>query len=120
MPTYTVPDGRIVPGVFVNPGSGTVRHGTVTMAARNMRALLKDAGQEQARVYRCPRQDEGGRHAFSVKTRGARHVVLMPGWPLKKVRFTGSPQNPWDFPRLFVDDSSWLWKYAAEILGEEP
>jgi hypothetical protein len=114
----TIEDSQVVPGVFVNPGSGHLTGGTEHRARANMVILLGDAGLTGTRFYRRPRADEGGRFAFSVRTPAGLAVVLMPGWPLARVRYTGSPQSPWDFPRLYVDGSSWLWKYAAEILAE--
>jgi hypothetical protein len=37
----------------------------------------------------------------------------MPGLPVEQVRYMGeSGQNIWDFPRLYVDDSSWIWEFA--------
>jgi len=44
----------------------------------------------------------------------------MPGLPLDLVRYTGeNGQNIWNFPRLYLDDSSWVWKFAANILANE-
>jgi hypothetical protein len=35
------------------------------------------------------------------------------------VRYLGIPgQNIWDFPRLFVDGSSWVWKFAIAVTVE--
>jgi len=62
-------------------------------------------------------QDEDdGRYQFSVwKTGKENNAVLieMPGLPLEEVRYIKpSEQNIWNFPRLYVDDSSWIWLYA--------
>ena len=40
--------------------------------------------------------------------------IVMPGKPLDKVRYVGSPdQNIWDYLRLFVDGKSWVWEFAV-------
>lgn len=61
-----------------------------------------------------------GRYPFRVTVNGRSHLVEMPALPLDAVRFLGGAgQNIWDFPRLFVDGSSWVWKYALHELQEE-
>lgn len=58
-----------------------------------------------------------GRYPFAVTVDGTRHVVEMPGLPADEVTFRGDPgQNAWDYPRLYVNGSSWLWKYAVNSL----
>ena len=43
----------------------------------------------------------------------------MPGISLEKVRFMGKEdENIWDFPRLYVDDESYVWKYALINKGK--
>lgn len=40
--------------------------------------------------------------------------VDMPSLSLEKIRYMGEKtQNIWDFPRLYVNGSSWVWKYAT-------
>ncbi|MET9402659.1 hypothetical protein [Kitasatospora sp. NPDC002965] len=42
----------------------------------------------------------------------------MPGLSLDQVRWMNEPdQNIWNYPRLFVDGSSWVWWYALGICG---
>jgi hypothetical protein len=48
---------------------------------------------------------------------GNKAEVLMPGLLLSQVRYTGDGyQNIWDYPRLYVDGDSWVWKYAIEVI----
>lgn len=43
-----------------------------------------------------------------------RFDVEMPGLPLERVRYTGADgQRISDYPRLYVDGSSWVWKFAV-------
>lgn len=112
--------------IFINPGSGPVSNATFDHAWQNMESLVKDADLNGARFERDPGgEDEGGRFAFLVHFDGRKATVDMPGIPLEHVRYTGAgDQNIWDFPRLYVNGSSWVWKFAvtrlsAEIRGED-
>lgn len=112
---------EMVPGVFVNPGAGRITGSLLHEARKNMRAFVVDAGYPDATIIRKSRLDEDGRFGFVVTDRGGVCAeVLMPGWPLAEVRFMGEPgQNIWNFPRLYVDGSSWVWKYAIGQMGPE-
>ena len=40
----------------------------------------------------------------------------MPGLPLEQVRYLGlDGQNAYDYQRLDIDHSSWLWKFAVNV-----
>lgn len=111
--------------VFINPGTGPVEGATLDNAYENMAALLKDAKLDGATFNRdCDAEEEGGRFSFLVTIPGysEKHgdvPVDMPGIPLKRVRYTGAAsQNICDFPRLYVDGSSWVWKFAVSILRD--
>lgn len=61
------------------------------------------------------------RYRFTVTVDGKPHEVDMPGLALEEVAFTGAEgQSIWDFPRLYVDGSSWIWKYALNVLEDTP
>lgn len=112
--------------IIINPGTGPVEGATLDHAYENMRALLKDCGRPEAKFRRDPETDvEGGRFPFLVTCPpdGEEHhkewevTVDMPGIPLEEVRFLGKKdQNIWHFPRLYVDGSSWVWKFAINSL----
>lgn len=108
--------------IFINPGSGAVTGATEDNAFNNMRAFIADCPiSTELHFRRVPHKDYGdGRFAFQVIRAGHDQIaeVQMPGWTLKKVRYMGEEgQDPWDFPRLYLDDSSWLWNYA--LIDEE-
>lgn len=109
---------------IVNPGTGPVLVAELTHAEANLPKLLSDAACEGATIERQPDGDSEGRFSFIVKLGGRECEIDMPGWPLDKVRFLGKPQNIWDFPRLYVGGSSWVWKYAVNMvraaLTEDP
>lgn len=117
--------------VFINPGSGHVRdYGLVreSWAESNMRHFVAELSQSAGRPVHCerrPKWDESGRFGFRLRLGKRGATVLMPGCALKRVRFvSGDGQNPWHFPRLYVNWNSWLWEFAVsdaleELVGEK-
>jgi hypothetical protein len=115
--------------VAINPGSGPAEtysnaKPSVEQALANMKVLAEDCKVEPKAVRRRMKNDyhdqhKDGRFCFTLKGQdGKVYEIQMPGIPLDNVRFTGGPkQNPWDYPRLYVDDSSWLWRYAVRRAG---
>lgn len=118
---------------FINPGSGPVDGATEELACLAMEQLVKDTGSE--RFERCPRHDSDGRYGFKIYRRNKHenlnaidvempslspdlHAVdvEMPGLPLDQVRYLGPPQNILNFPRLYVDGSSWVWCFAVSAV----
>jgi hypothetical protein len=101
--------------VVINPGSGPVADATEEHAAENMRHFVTDCKVDGLRFVRVPDVDYGdGRFAFLLWKQERCHEIQMPGLPLDQVRFTGAGhQSIWDFPRLYVDGSSWVWKFAV-------
>jgi hypothetical protein len=111
--------------LIINPGSGPVPATTSDNATSNMGAFtddLRDIGLDVDTFIRREAADYGdGRYAYEIAFGDGRTVeVQMPGLPVDQVRFVGSPeQNIWDFPRLYIDDSSWVWKYALGVCGPD-
>lgn len=104
--------------IIINPGSGPVEGATLENAAANMVQFIADSVEKSAvpvtySVAPSHGHDEG-RFLFNVSNSEGRTVeVEMPGIPLEQVRWMDEPnQNIWDFPRLYVDGSSWVWKFA--------
>lgn len=106
---------------IINPGTQGIDGATEQDATDNMAALVNDTIPTLT-YTRVPEQDSKGRFAYQVTNPehpGKTCMVLMPGWKLEHVRWLDLPeQNIWHFPRLYVDGSSWVWKYAAEMLVE--
>lgn len=104
--------------IVINPGSGAVSGATEENAIENMKHFLVDCNiGANYKFARFPEYDQDdGRFSFMVYEsggiRGIHHWVDMPGLPLDKVRYMGTDQNPWHYPRLYVDGSSWLWSFA--------
>lgn len=112
--------------LIINPGTGAVPNATEEAAVANMTALLKDAGADSVPFERTSEADYGeGRFAFTIDNEDFSMEIQMPGLPLERVRYTGAAdQNIWDYPRLYVNGDSWVWKYAVNSVrrvftGEE-
>ena len=102
--------------IAVNMGAGTVGEGNGEEAEKNMQHFIIDCPAEELLYVRAPKHDHGGRFAYLVY-RGTRcHLVLMPGLRLEKVRYMGG--SAWGWPRLYVDEISWLWVEATYMLSE--
>lgn len=108
--------------VIINPGSGPIDdESTFENARKNIEVFIRDLHLDNVQWGHDPKDPhDDGRFRFTL-SRGADgrlHFtpVDMPGIPLKRVRYVGDmDQNIWDFPRLYVDDSSWVWKFAVGI-----
>lgn len=108
-------------GLLLNPGSESVDGAAISAADANMLAFAADVQARHGyQRVECLFLDaeEGGRYLYLLTGVGpnSRHGfnVEMPGLPLAKVRYLDvNTQNPFDFPRMYVDGSSWLWKFAV-------
>lgn len=105
--------------IIINPGTGPV-DGNPDQAAANMEVFADDV----ARAHMITRQsctvescgiDEEGRSRFELRLPTRTFSVDMPGMPLEQVRYLGGEQNIFAYPRLYVDGSSWVWKFAVDI-----
>lgn len=111
--------------IFINPGTGPVENANADEARRNVAQFVAELGLTGVRIRRARKIDYGdGRYAFWLSLDGRRCEIQMPGLPLERVRYLDRPQNPWHYPRLYVDGSSWLWCFALNcakgaLLGEE-
>jgi len=101
--------------IIVNPGSVAVEGQGREVADANMTAFCKDVG---ATRFRHIKDLEDGRSEYRLyldnpaRKRPKSVLVEMPQLPLEQVRYQKG-MNPWDFPRLYVDGSSWLWCFAV-------
>ena len=102
--------------VIINPGSGPVDNAQEKYAIDNIEHFITDCKVDNLIAIRIPTFDYGeGRFAFLIWKEGSNHCheVQMPGLPLEKVRFMDvDRQNILDFPRLYTNGSSWVWKFG--------
>lgn len=109
--------------LIINPGSGdasayTEDPPTLANAWAAMGAFARDVQEAHGVTVEqilIGADGEGGRWPFSMWMADGREIeVDMPGLPIERVRWVGGEdQNIWDFPRLYVDGSSWVWKFAV-------
>ena len=105
--------------VVINPGSGPVSGATYAQALQNMAVFVADSGLHSLTELLKPDLGDG-RYRFFACRGNTWHEIDMPGLPLSRVRWMAEPgQDIWDFPRLYVDGSSWVWKFAVDAAGRD-
>jgi hypothetical protein len=104
--------------IIINPGLGPVENSSVQLALSNAIQLAEDTGGVLLAPPEEPIDDGEGRYTFTIRNHRDEDVEIeMPGIPLDEVRYMGEEgQNIWDYPRLYVDGSSWVWKYAISAV----
>lgn len=105
---------------IINPGSGLVE-GEVSWenAYENIKAYISEC-EIPMRIIKSEHESDEGRYLFVLKNDEYNYKieVEMPGLPLEKVRYVkGDNRNVFEFPRLYIDGSSWLW-YIATVKKE--
>lgn len=100
--------------LIINPGTGKVPEGTKEQSEINIKQFITDLKVKA--VYEFKLIDSDGRHDYDISFEGEIHEVSMPPIPLENVRYI-DPENQsiLNFPRLYVDGSSWVWKYALDM-----
>ena len=103
--------------IVINPGSGPVSGADEKHAIENIEHYMADCKLKNIKWLRFPNKDEDGRFCFMLYEddwdRGMHHWIDMPGLPLDKVRYMQEEgQNIWNFPRLYLDGSSWVWCFG--------
>lgn len=106
--------------LIINPGSGPCEDATEENAIANIKRLIVDCATDGINWVRVSDEMEyDGRFGFRLQKGDVEFIVDMPGLPLAQVRWMdGEDQNIWNFPRLYVDGSSWVWKFALSILRD--
>ena len=104
--------------VIINPGTGPVADATEELAIAAATKMVDDIKLQGATFRRAPKRDEGdGRYGFVFSLDERSVDVDIPGLPLDRVRYMNG-QNPWHFPRLYVDGNSWLWEFAVGCIRD--
>ena len=111
--------------IIINPGTGPVPGATQENAAAAMVVFCDDLRAQGKTVAaigeRRAAGNDDGRFTYDViLADGETHEIEMPGLPVDQVRYLGTDeQDIWDFPRLYVDGSSWVWCYALDACQRE-
>ena len=103
-------------GIMIDPGSGPVQGKTsYANAYANIQAFIADC-EIPLQVTTSFHKPEEGRYFFELSNEEYNYTIQveMPGLPLDQVRYMGEyGQNIMNFSRVYVDGSSWAWKYAV-------
>lgn len=103
--------------ILTNPGSGPVKEEVSwDNAYENINAFIADCEIPMS-IVRSEHKSDEGRYLFVLRNSeyDFQIEVEMPGLPLARVRYVKAEgQNILEFPRLYVDGSSWIW-YLATI-----
>lgn len=106
--------------IIMNPGSGAIKEDvTWENAYENIKVFIADS-EIPLRITRSFHEADEGRYLFVLKNYQYDYQieVEMPGLPLERVRYVEhDKRNILDFPRLYVDGSSWIW-YIATVKKE--
>jgi len=112
--------------VVINPGSGPVPGATEANAKDNMTAFAEEVAERYGADVSVGDVigESDGRWTFPLVVRKDgkvhEHDVDMPGLPLERVCWRSEEDGSiWDFPRLYVDGSSWIWKFAVKVLDPD-
>lgn len=103
--------------IIINPGAGPVQGGDYEQAYINIKQLIKDCELDM-KIISSRHIPDDGRYLFVLRDPlGNDYEVDMPGLPLEQVRFMSlEGQNIFEFPRLYVDGSSWVWEIVANSI----
>jgi hypothetical protein len=106
--------------IIINPGSGPVADASEELARAAMEQFVSDLGAGWESTPVADGADGEGRWRFEVvHLDGHRHEVDMPGLPVEQVRWLGEESGSiWNFPRLYVDGSSWIWLFGLSVLSK--
>jgi hypothetical protein len=105
--------------MLVNPGTSSIREADKKLAKLGIAQFVTDLDLGALKVKRDKKGDCDGWFGFKVKSKRASISVLVPGIPMEQMRRMERDDSAWNFRRLYVEGSSWLWNYALERAKEE-
>jgi hypothetical protein len=84
----------------------------------NIAQLVQDVDLERITYHRDISKDKrDGRFTYQLSHEEKEIQVEMPGLPLERVRYLRKEKKEsCDFPQLRVDESSWTWDFAVEVI----
>lgn len=105
--------------IIINPGTGPVENPSRQLADENIKQFVIDLGLD-CTIVPIDREPRTGRYPYTLIYNDKSAEITMPGIDLERVRYMGKrDQNIWDFPRLYVNGSSWVWCYALDMCFDE-
>jgi hypothetical protein len=104
--------------IIINPGTREIDGTNEADAKANIETFVEDIGLTGVMAERLDERDHDGRYGYRLTHGEHSTVVDMPGWSIDRVRWMGQSQDIWQFPRLYVDGSSWVWRFAIGVAGD--
>lgn len=101
--------------IIINPGTEGRSDATLENAERIVDAIAKDLGLPRDAITRNVAADDGGRFGFQF---------TRPDCGICEIEVPGDPPEeflasiPFTSRRMYVDGSSWLYKYGIGIMAE--
>ena len=101
--------------IIINPGTEKQSNHTKENAIKVAEFICKDLDISKDHFESCKTKvSTDGWYGFIFKGAGGKIRVDIPGIDPKIVRLG----EPWKSPRLYVDESSWLYGYALGFIRE--
>lgn len=107
--------------IVINPGTGPLNPDGVSRdkavtAFRKFKEDLESAGVK-SEMGEVSTGDVHGYWTAFFAVDDRQHEVEIPGLPLDKIR-CGPNDDPWQFQRIYIDGSSWLWDIAVTVIRD--
>ena len=103
--------------IFINPGAGDIEDHGFEQAYKKIQKFIEDCEIPLYIEKANFQSEENGRYSFTIKSPIKHDLsweVEMPSLSIEQVRYIYEEgQNIGDFPRLYVNGNSWVWKYGT-------
>jgi hypothetical protein len=104
--------------IIINPGTFNTPKGDRSQSEHNIKEFIKQLGVDAE--YKFIEDCSNGRHSYKIWNDNHSHIVDMPAIPLKDIIYkSGEKRSIFEFPRLYVDGSSWLWEFALRVCFDD-
>lgn len=101
--------------IIMNPGTGKTEDNGFEQALSNIKVFIQECTIDIEITSSNKHPNENGRYSFFLKhwSTGKEFEIEMPSLPLSDVHYIDSEnQNIMNYPRLYVNGNSYVWKYA--------
>lgn len=103
--------------ILINPGTWETS-GNIDTAEENIKIFIKDLGKDF--IYERTDKTHNGRFIFIISNKEESYEIAMVGENIEGVRYIDTfRQRIMDFPRLYVNENSYVWIYAIQNITKE-